>query len=358
MAPTDLSLFRVWRDVAQARDLDGARWTELLRQARRAEVLGRFAARIQDGGLFERLPAKVVGHLTSGLAVAAHADRVVRWEVRQLGRVLGDLDAELVLLKGAAYLAAGLEVARGRICADVDILVPRACLPQVEARLLARGWEHVKLEPHDQLYYREWTHELPPLRHKERQVVVDVHHGILPVTSRLRPDPARLLAQARPLAEPWTRWKVLSPEHLVLHAAAHGFHDGELQNPVRDIVDVHQLVTQLAGGDPGFGGRLREEARQLGLERPLHYALRYAARYLGPAGGEGAGQGPSPALESVMDACVDRAIRSRVTPPGGAPATLALWALYLRSHWLRMPPGLLARHLAAKALRGREKPAP
>jgi hypothetical protein len=354
MAPDDPLLFRVWRDVAAAGGLDNAGWTELLRQARRAEILGRLAARIERRGLFGQLPAKAVGHLTSGLTVAAHARRVVRWEVRQLERALGDLDTELVLLKGAAYLVAGLDVARGRLCADIDVLVPKERLPQVEARLLARGWEHVKLEPRDQLYYREWTHELPPLRHKERQVVVDVHHAILPVTSRLQPDPARLLAQARPLPEPWARWKILSPEHLVLHAAAHGFHDGELQNPVRDIVDIHELVTQFAAGNPACGGRLWDEARQLGLERPLHYALRYAARYLGDlAAAETSGR--RPALEAAIDACVDHAIRGRVTPPGGAPGWAALWALYFRSHWLRMPPGLLARHLAAKALRGRRE---
>jgi hypothetical protein len=28
---------------------------------------------------------------------------------------------------------------------------------------------------------------------------------------------------------------------------------------------------------------------------------------------------------------------------------LALFALYVRAHWLRMPPGMLARHLAVKA---------
>jgi hypothetical protein len=294
-----------------------------------------------------------VGHLTSGLAVAAHAERVIRWEVRQLERVLDDLDTDLVLLKGAAYLVAGLEVSHGRLCSDVDILVPKDRLSQVETRLLARGWEHIKLEPHDQLYYREWTHELPPLRHEERQVVVDIHHGILPVTSRLRPDPSRLLAHARPLPQPWARWKILSPEHLVLHAAAHGFHDGELQNPVRDILDVHLLVTQFGARHPPFGNRLHEEARHLGLERPLHYALRYATRYLGELAGVESSRDHRPTLEAAMDVCVDRAVRSCVTPPAGTAGWLALSSLYLRSHWLRMPPGLLVRHLGTKVLRGR-----
>ena len=94
----------------------------------------------------------------------------------------------------------------GRMCSDVDILVPRERLDLFERALLANGWVHVTLEPYDQLYYRRWTHELPPLVHRDRLTAVDVHHGILPVTSRLKPDLTRLLAQARALPGPWSRW--------------------------------------------------------------------------------------------------------------------------------------------------------
>jgi len=30
---------------------------------------------------------------------------------------------------------------------------------------------------------------------------------------------------------------------------------------------------------------------------------------------------------------------------------MAVWLLFVRSHWLRMPPGLLAAHLLRKAFR-------
>ncbi|HPZ83074.1 MAG TPA: galactitol-1-phosphate 5-dehydrogenase, partial [Thermogutta sp.] len=53
----------------------------------------------------------------------------------------------------------------------------------------------------DQLYYRRWMHELPPLIHAERDRMIDVHHAILPLTHRIRPDMAAMLADARPLPE-------------------------------------------------------------------------------------------------------------------------------------------------------------
>jgi hypothetical protein len=60
---------------------------------------------------------------------------------------------------------------------------------------------------------------------------------------------------------------------------------------------------------------------------------------------------------------MDRPVPLAVFPddpddPGGLQG-FARWLLYVRSHWIRMPPGLLARHLGFKAyLRLRQRLAP
>jgi hypothetical protein len=41
-------------------------------------------------------------------------------------------------------------------------LVPRERLDDVQEALLAAGWEWVKEDAYDDLYYRRWMHELPP----------------------------------------------------------------------------------------------------------------------------------------------------------------------------------------------------
>jgi hypothetical protein len=50
-----------------------------------------------------------------------------------------------------------------------------------------------------------------------------------------------------------------------------------------------------------------------------------------------------------MDSLVPRVLEPRY--PDRLPARVAAWLLFVRSHWLRMPPGLLAVHLLRKALR-------
>ena len=66
--------------------------------------------------------------------------RAVRWEVNRISRALRDVGAPVILLKGAAYLAMQLPAARGASFSDVDVLVPKARLSQVESALLQRGW--------------------------------------------------------------------------------------------------------------------------------------------------------------------------------------------------------------------------
>ena len=172
--------------------------------------------------------------------MAARHVGLVRWELNRIERALKHLQIPILLLKGAAYVAAGLPAARGRLVSDIDIMVPRQALDGAEAALQAAGWRPIKLDPYDQRYYRTWMHELPPLVHSERGTVVDLHHTILPPTSRLKPDPAKLWSAAQPLGT--GPLHVLAPPDMVLHSAAHLFHDGDLRFSLRDLVDIADLL--------------------------------------------------------------------------------------------------------------------
>jgi hypothetical protein len=185
--------------------------------------------------------------------------------------------------------------------------------------------------------------------------VVDVHHNILPLTGRLRPDAELLLASAVPLHEQ-PGLLTLGPEDMVLHGAVHLFQDGELSGSVRDLVDTDALLRDFGAHDPAFWNRLVPRARQLGLERPLFYALRYARRMLDtPVPTEVAQAAAAAAPPALVLALMDRLVARSLMPLTGDRGTLgeetSRALLYARSHWLRMPPGLLAAHLARKAAR-------
>ena len=322
-AVTDARLLaRALADPASTAGLDGDGWTALLTMARAEQLIGTLAMRLR--GL--AMPPAVARILEDARSSAEHGRRAALWEAEMARRALAPLGCPVVLLKGTAFVAAGLLAGQGRSIGDLDILVPRGDLDAVEAALLAAGWEWVKPDPYDDEYYRRWMHELPPLIHRERDRMIDVHHTILPPTARVTPDAAALIAARADLANGLS---VLSANDMIVHAAAHLFADGDLAGGLRNLWDIRCLVEEF--GTDGLGTR----AAHHGLSNEVARSLRLVASVLdGAAAGGG-----------------DRFyIRRLLARDGwGRPTrTITRFVFYVRSHWLRMPPTMLARHLWIK----------
>ena len=312
--------------------LDAEGWTALLAMARAEQLIGTLAYRLKDCAM----PVGVARILADARRSADQGRVAALWEAEAARRALAPLGVPLVLLKGTAFVAADLRAGEGRSIGDLDILVPRERIDAVEAALIAAGWEWVKPDPYDDAYYRQWMHELPPLIHRDRDRMIDVHHTILPLTARITPDPEALLADAVGVTPGlWT----LSPADMIVHAAAHLFADGDLAGGMRNLWDVHCLIEQ-------FGTKgLAERGEHHGLSYELGRALRLAAALYG--GGASLG-------------VADRACLRRITARDGwgrATRPVTRQGFYIRSHWLRMPPAMLARHLWTKWRKGGAGPA-
>jgi hypothetical protein len=328
---------------ARSRSLTIAQWNALLRALRRNALLGTFAERLFAAGLLDAAPAKAKAQMLQARIAAASARTAIRFEVNRMLRALRDYDGPLVLLKGAAYELADLPPAAGRMTGDVDVMVPRARLAEVEDKLVAHGWRIATQDPYDERYYREWSHEIPPLLHPQRQTPIDLHHTIAPPTGRAHVDADALLALAAPTATP--RLSVLGPVDMVLHSTLHLIND-EVGHPLRDLFDLHLLVGEF-GRTPGFWDALRARAELHGVARPLHYLLRSLRHVFDtpiPPDIEPAAWAPN----AAVDRCMARLLRARFA---GGDHRLAAGALYVRAHWLRMPPAMLAGHLARKGMR-------
>jgi hypothetical protein len=327
-------------------------WDLLLQQALAANLTATLYYLAGEHGLLEQLPGLARRHLEWAGAVARRHGDGVRWEVNRIGAALAPIGVPLLLLKGAAYVMAELPAARGRLFSDVDILVPREDIDLVESTLMLAGWVGMQHDAYDQRYYRVWMHEIPPMQHMHRASMIDVHHAILPLTARVRPDPAKLRGAAVALPDA-PSLQVLAPVDMVLHSATHLFYDGEFDKGLRDLLDLHRLLIHFGGVD-GFWQQLPGRAFELELGRPLFYALRYCAQLLHtpvpPAVTAAlARAAPNRAMLALMDALFARAL----LPPHASCNTVASGAarflLYIRGNWLRMPPLLLARHLFHKA---------
>jgi hypothetical protein len=343
---------QAFRQPQQLAAFSLAEWELLLRQATSAGLTSALHYLAEQYGMLDNIPARARSHLEWA---RSHGDRHaqgVRFEVREIRRALAGLGLPLVLLKGAAYTMAQLPPAPGRLFSDIDILVPKERLDEVEAALMMHGWASHHLDAYDQRYYRRWMHELPPMEHIRRQSQIDVHHAILPETARVRPDPSALRGAAVAAAGD-CGLQVLAPADMVLHSAVHLFSDGEFAHGLRDLVDIHRLLQQF-GAEPAFWQALPGRARELQLERPLFYALRHAAALLHtPVPPEVMAAlrpaAPNRLLLALMDQLLGRALLPRHASCSDRLTAGALFLLYIRGNWLRMPPLMLARHLFHKA---------
>ncbi len=319
------------RDPQSVLALNAAGWTGLLAAARAEVLLGTLAHRL-DGLAVPESARRV---LADARAVAEQGRTAALWEAEMARRALAQTGMPVVLLKGTAFVAAGLSAGVGRQIGDLDILVPRDRIDEAEALLLAAGWEWVKPDPYDDAYYRRWMHELPPLIHRDRDRMIDVHHTILPLTARITPDAAALIASGAALENGLL---VLPPEGMIVHAAAHLFADGDLAGGLRNLWDIRCLIDEFGGVE--FELRLAACAAHHGLTHEVMRSLRLSAALFGDG-----------AATSLTDRLFIRRLLSR-DGWGRRMHKLTEFAFYLRGHWLRMPPLMLARHLWTKWRKG------
>lgn len=342
------------RDPAMVLGMAPRDWDLFIRQAAAGDLIARIAELLVLHLLLDRVPPEPRKHLTAAMTYARSQQDGVRREVGFIHEALAASGIRAVLLKGAAYVLAGLGASRGRMFQDVDVLVSRERIGEAEAALMLHGWATTHHDAYDQKYYREWMHEIPPMLHIHRGTTIDAHHAILPLTGRIHPEPALLIAEAHSLKSN-PELAVLSPVDMVLHSATHLFMNEEFSHGLRDLSDIDLLLRQF-GAEEAFWRALFERARVLGLGRLLHYALRHASRVFAtpvPASTSEAVRkdGPGPLLGVLMDFLWTRALRSPHPSVDTGLATPATFLLYLRSHWMRMPLPMLAMHLTVKAFK-------
>lgn len=340
--------------------LSNEEWELLLRQARTAGVLARLCFYWKKFNNFVP-PDYVVSHLNSAEKYWLSQKRVVNWEVFKLLHAFDELNMPLILLKGTAYSAANLNVGLGRVFSDIDILVPKARLNDVVEGLKWHGWIADPLDDYDRRYYERWMHELPPMRHIKRGTSLDIHHNIIPETCSLCPNSEFLFESAKQI--PNTNLWTLSQEDMILHSATHLFWGGEFESGFRDLSDLDLLLREFSENNHRIWFSLAERAKFLGLDEPLFYALRYTNKFF---------QTPVPSsiLDDkvsnryfdfkirMMDALFLRALGPNHPSCRDWLTNLAVWLLYIRSHWLKMPWYLLFPHLSRKvwmSLIGKER---
>lgn len=330
-------------------------WEILVRQAKSAQLVATVWDLLCKHNLSHLTPLKAVHHFLSQTLLVERQNELFRFEIEKVYKAINRFEPRIIVLKGAAYLLLDLPIAKCRRMADIDILVKKDHLSNVEKELLFYGWVKTKTDNYDDMYYREWMHEIPPLQHINRGSVLDVHHNILPVIAKNAPD-AHLLSEASiPTRD--GRFYTLSAEDMVLHSACHLFHEGEFEKGLRDLYDLDQLFLLFSSKDKDFWENLLKRAVSLRLEIPLFFALRYTHRIFST-------DIPPPILKQselfsngslwvrIYDFLFTRIFVPHHPSTHNLGFGFSRFILYWRSHLIKMPLHILIPHLFKKAIKG------
>nr|WP_306421950.1 nucleotidyltransferase family protein [Marinobacterium sedimentorum] len=332
-----------------AMEYSDEQWDRTIRLGRSANLLARLYQLLADKDLLKVVPHKAYHHLVSASLQAQKQRSQVHWEIKLLAKELQSIGVRPILLKGGAYIYANKAAGQGRTLNDIDVLVRKEELSKVERQLKTVGWYSDKIDDYDQHYYREWTHEIPPLIHYKRQTVLDIHHNIFPVL-RFRIDIERLIDQVCFDAD---GVGTLQRYDMIIHSATHLFFEGEFENGLRDLSDMDLLFRELKSDD---WLKLKHRALELQLARPLFYALRYCRYCLSSPIPDDIWTASDAGTPNAFQLRVADILFTRVLIPHHSLAKkpghrLAKYLLYWRGHLLKMPLSVLVPHLLRKLMR-------
>ena len=326
-------------------------WELLIRIAREASVLPRVAYALDT--VMESVPEYAQTHLISAKYHAKLLAQQVQFEAREFKRILPvELQAEIIYLKGAAYTLSGCTAGRGRVFSDIDMLVSKTNLREVEARLSVYAWFTQPTDDYDDMYYRQWAHEIPPLKHSGRGTILDVHHNLVPLISGKAPDINDFTAGARTLS---CGARVLSPGAMILHSAVHLFYQEEYHHGFRDLSDLHLLFSEF-GCEQAFWDELFILAQKTGFGLELALALRYVNMLFDtdiPQAELHKSQLwlPAKIKLKIFDWIYSRVLQPHHTLCNVSGLGLANTMALVRGHWIKMPVHILLMHTAAKGYR-------
>lgn len=345
-----LYLWKALHQPSTLADLNGRQLSDLVRLAWRQGLAPRLGLEADKAGILSSLPAQAQAALGDLVIDGETYRRRLQFETERINSALRDAGFPVVLLKGGAYGAAKLPFAAARISTDVDILVPKSALLACENALTAAGWVMEAKSEYDDVYYREWMHELPPMRHEIRKTVIDVHHTIVPPVARITPAPDKIIEDAVA-----TDFDTLMRPNLVdmfIHCALHTFYDGDFAGALRAFVDLRDLMTAGLQDSPDFIDAVIARSNLHEAQRPVSDALTMLAQYADltlteTQKGFIRQYGRLAPIQSTLDWAVFQRAFACV-PFRYRDAWLPRFVLYARGHWITMPPGMLVRHTSSR----------
>lgn len=336
----------LYKKPLKTKALSLSQWQKIILVLRHHQLLARYYQRFVQTGVFDFLPEYCRHHFINGDVIAQNQKIQVEFEAKELVDALKGRVEYLIFLKGAGYSLSDHPVGNGRVYSDIDVLVDKPSIVNVERQLLHHGWMPESVSDYDDKYYRKWAHEIPPMRQSKRGTIIDIHHNIVPPISGRAPNVSALIEEVIHTNDGYA---ILTPAAMTLHSIVHLFFNEDMKNGYRDLIDIHMFMSKDA--DKNYWQTLLKLAQDTGFEYELFLACRYVTRIFDT-------EVPD-YITVALAKCEPRNIKlldfmftKVLTPvhPYASPSffLMAEFFILVRGHFLKMPAHILIYHLISK----------
>jgi len=336
-------------DPKRALTLDDDTWVPVILVLRHQQLLARFSYQFRGAGVFSRLSSYAQHHLRNAEIIADKQYRQIELEAAELTMLLSSINVTPVFLKGAAYaLQPHLKPGAGRTFSDIDVLVPKKDIPYIEQQLALFGYLGEPISDYDQHYFRNWTHEIPPICHHGRGTVLDIHHNLVPLVSGRAPQ---IAAFEKHVIKTKSGYAVLDLPAITLHSLMHLFFNEVFKHAFRDLTDLHLLFTDFSEDD---WTQIIKLSAETGFMFELMLAVRYCQKILGTRIPPWVCQQLEPIAPNavrlwLLDFIFSYTLRPNHPLVSSKRQKIANFFAFVRGHYLKMPLPILFWHLMMKS---------
>lgn len=236
---TERQFLKAYCEVSGIESFSMGEWNSFVRVLRERSLLASYYHRLRQHELIELIPSYCTDTFLSSVNFASAQAMQTKIQGRKLTRLFSQHKLPFIFLKGAAYILREERNSLGRLMTDIDICVERKYIEKAERILIENGWSFKDMDEHDDKYYREWSHEIPPLQHRQDGVVLDVHHTLIPPVKGRIIDVESLI-NSRTVDD--ESFPTPSIEWLVLHSALHLILNEDIENGLRDLTDIYSFL--------------------------------------------------------------------------------------------------------------------
>jgi hypothetical protein len=250
-------------------------WDALLNLSQSHGVTPQCYKRLKDPSLSNCIPPHILEELKKKYLHTAYTNTLILHSLGKVLQAFNLVDIPVIPLKGI-YLAENIyQNIALRIMGDVDLLVQKKDLDQIQQKLTTLGYTS---RPYWLEAEHDLSHSLPPFS-KPNAVDLDVHWDFENPDSPFKVDNEDLWQRAIPVKIAGVDVLSLSPEDFLLHLCIHTSYHHRFESGLRSLCDISATLNtyQSILDGPLFLARTHE----WGVERCVFLSLHLAQLLVG-----------------------------------------------------------------------------